>query len=277
MTSFNILVAIDFSENSLSVLRKGMEAARERGGELYILHVVESSFFSKSVDIEVAKEHGRKKIKAEFPEFDLEHFFCVKGEVESEMGRFAEELNISLVMLGSSGEASAFERFFVGSHTKKIVRSLKVPTVVIKTQENVRYKNIFIPTDLSEESREHIKRVAELFPGAYLKLFHIFIMPFETRLGVYGFSQQEAHDFKNDLKINAQTEAERFVRGLGIDEDRVHLLVEKGELDTEFFIEEANRVGSNLIAVHTTGNISFFAFDLLEDADMDVLVCKIGG
>jgi len=180
-----------------------------------------------------------------------------------------------MVIIGASGEDSAIKEFFLGSSTKSIVRRVSVPCLVVKTDDALRYKNIFVATDLSENSKKHILKLNELFSDSYINLFYTYVVPFESRLGFYGMSQAEISEFQRDIASNARAEAYRFYEGLHVDQSRVKLNVKEGHLDTEFFLQEVDASKSDLIALHTTGHVSFFAFDLLGDAKNDVFIYKL--
>jgi nucleotide-binding universal stress UspA family protein len=179
-----------------------------------------------------------------------------------------------LVILGNSGERNHINQFFLGSNTKDIVRNLKTPSLIIKSNRPLEFNTIMIPTDLSHESKEYIHEVAQFFKTAKIKLFYSYIVPFENRLNFYGLDKSEMNLFQKDIKASAINEANDFFDSLNI-ANEIELITQEGSLDAEAFSKEANELKCDLIAVHTTGHFSFFAFDLVEHSHKNILVKKI--
>jgi len=62
---------------------------------------------------------------------------------------------------------------------------------------------------------------------------------------------------------------------LNIPAKKIIPIVRKDLLSSERFEDYHKDLKADLVAIHTTGQISFFAFDLLEKSTNDVLVYKI--
>jgi nucleotide-binding universal stress UspA family protein len=275
MKDKNIIVATDFSQKSFNVIAKAYKFATTKGANLHIVHIVEESFFSKVENIDAITQTSLTMLQNKFSQLEKENFHCIVNEVAQGLQKCVEQLDASMVIIGASGEDGAIKKFFLGSSTKSIVRHVRVPCLVVKTEDTMQYKNIFVATDLSENSKKHILRLSEIFGDSYINLFYTYIVPFESRLGFYGMNQDEISEFQRDIASNARAEAYRFYEGLHVDQSRVKLNVKEGHLDTEFFLQEVDASKSDLIALHTTGHVSFFAFDLLGDAKNDVFIYKL--
>jgi len=270
-----VLVATDFSPRSFEVITKAHAFATASKMPLHVVHAIEESFFTRIPNLEQAKENALKELQSHFPFITKETFHCDKGEAEEVIGTCTNALNTSVVFLGSGGEKGGLKDLFMGSSTKAIVRALSAPVLVVKTHKEVQSNKILIPTDFSESSRWHIHAVRTLFPNASLLLLHVYTVPFGNRLSMYGVKKGEVNVLAENLKINAQNEGMVFFESLGEDKENAELLVREGGLDTSLFTSIATMHGIGLIALHTTGNISFFAFDLLQETDKDVLITTI--
>lgn len=275
MQGKNIVVATDFSQNSFTVITKALEFAQNNGATLHIVHAVEKGFCSTPKNIETIESTSFGMIQKEFPQIEKMQFHCANGDVEDVISEYSQTLDAVLVILGSNGERNEFKEFFLGSSTKSIVRALEIPCIVIKADTKLEFKDIMVPTDLSNQSKEHIIKLHSLFPNARIKLFYIYIVPFESRLEFYGMKHDEVVSFHNEIRSEARGDAYRFYESLHIDESKLQLVLKEGHLDTEFFLHEAHTMKIDLIALHTTGKVSFFAFDLLEDSDINVLIDKV--
>lgn len=275
MKDRNIIVATDFSDRSFAVIKKAQKFAEKRGAHLHIVHILQKGFFSNFDAIDAIRDSSYEILTQKVRGIDKEHFHCVAGELDVELKSSVEFLDAALVIISSSGERSHLKEFFLGSSTKEIVRAVHVPTLIVKTDRELSFKNIMIPSDLSQKSHEHILKVQTLFPQAYIVILHTYTVPFEGRLGFYGMHEDEIVNFQHDIKLNARENAYRFYEGLHLDQSRVKLQVKEGPIDTGFFLQEASSLQCDLISLHTSGKFSFFAFDLLGDAKQDVLMMRL--
>ncbi len=107
----SVLVAVDLTEHSDAVVRRGMEVARAFGAKLNLLHVVEyvpvepmGEALLPAVDIEEELVEGAQRRLEELAKrMDLkgEEWRVEKGTIKAEVVRVAEETGADLVVLGS--------------------------------------------------------------------------------------------------------------------------------------------------------------------------------
>lgn len=275
MQKFTLLVATDFSESSIALLQKAIDFATLRQGSIHIVHVVESSFFQEKKRIDVIKEHCWEKLSSFYPLLKKEQFHCLKGNLEKTISIVAQTIGADMVMIGDNKEKHPIEEIFMSSGTKAIIRESHVPIIVSKNRANPEYKTILLPTDLSQASSRVIQEIAHLFPDALLILLHLYSIPFEFRLGVYGFNENEIAQFKEEARVKAEVELKEFIHTLNLPAKQIIPLVRKDLLSSERFEENHKDLQADMVAIHTTGNISFFAFDLLEKSSTDVFIYKV--
>jgi nucleotide-binding universal stress UspA family protein len=274
MDNHKILIATDFSQKSFKIIEQVLAYIQNKPSELFIIHVVESSIFSKVKDIQTITKNSFEVLQKYFPTLQASQFYCVEGGIDEQIAYHVDKLNISLVILGNSGERSHINQFFLGSNTKDIVRNLNTPSLIMKSNRPLEFNSIMIPTDLSNESKTYIYEVAQFFKTAKIKLFYSYIVPFENRLNFYGLDKSEMTLFQKDIKTSAINEANDFFDSLNI-ANEIELITQKGNLDAEEFAKKADELKCDLIAVHTTGNFSFFAFDLVEHSHRNILIKKM--
>ena len=145
MNGFNkILVPIDFSERSISVLRNAAYAAEKFKAELYVIYVVEdfssTATFSVphiSIDIQDNEmKHGAEKKMEDFLEENLDPSVASKGKVlignvaENICG-FAKDEKIDLIVMGTHGY-KGLERMLLGSVTEKVLRMAPCNVMAVK-------------------------------------------------------------------------------------------------------------------------------------------------
>lgn len=276
MEQFKSLVAIDFSEDSFTVLQRVMEFTEKIEGTVDVVHVVENSFFSSKKDINYIKEHSLERLQNRFSNFNEKYFHCVEGNTKKEIAKIANILKSKLIIIGKSGETYNFSEVYLGSHTKHIVRSADVPVLVLKKESEILTNTILLPTDLSKDSAEAILRIANLFPNIYLTLVHFFTIPFEARLNSYGFNDEDTIEYMSVMREQSEINLDKFIKTIDIPHGfAISSKVRKSSLNPKLFDKEVEDIPHDILALHTTGKISFYAFDILESSIENVLILKI--
>ncbi|MBE0514426.1 universal stress protein [Sulfurimonas sp.] len=276
MKKFKTLVAIDFSDDSLVVLQKAIDFTKKRDGIVDVVHVVENSFFSPKKDLSYIREHSLKKLNEKFPSINDENFHCVGGKIKNDVAKAAQLLNSDLIIMGKSGETFFLGDTYMGSHTKDIIRSSTVPVIVVKSDHELKYKNILMLSDFSAESKEAIKKITNLFPDSNIKLLNFYLIPFENRLNNYGFNSADLYDYQFHLMEESKQKLDSFLNSLEMPQEiNISGTVRKSSLNPKLFESEIKDINFDLVAVHTTGNISFYALDILENSKKDVIILKL--
>jgi len=164
-----ILVPTDFSIQAENALKVAVQIASKNNSEIYIIHSLEMPLhLSSSGDsggmpeslffIKLAEKHFEELLEKPYLE-DLEiHEAIGHGEVYDDINEVSQNKEIDLVVMGSHG-ISGFKEMFIGSNTEKVVRTSKVPVLVIKNEhENFNITNFVFATDFSENSKDSFKQ-----------------------------------------------------------------------------------------------------------------------
>jgi nucleotide-binding universal stress UspA family protein len=166
--------------------------------------------------------------------------------------------------MGSNG-ASGFKEMFVGSNTEKVVRTSKIPVLVIKNaHQDFVIKDFVFATDFSEEGRGALDKAHKFAKMVNAKMHLLFV--------------NTPGDFKTS--VQAQNIMENFVRGMGVENYTLNIYndtsVEKGILNF------AKHINAQLIGMGTHGRkgISHFfngsiSEDMVNHANMPVITFKI--
>ena len=274
MKNLTFLACINFSVESDMLVKKMIDFCEKNGSKLYVLHVVEESFFSSKKSLEEIREKTWEMLNKNFPTFAKEDYFCVKGVFHIEALELAEKLFASMIVINDKQQTTLIEDLFLSSHTKTLIRNSHLPVLVVKNEDELSFENITMPTDLSTESKRAIWKIHRLFPESRIKLCHIYNVLFESRLGFYGFDDCDKEEYARHAKNVAEVESRNFVKSLDINEKSVFVVVKKGKLTPYAIIGERQFCQNELFALHTTGNICFFAFELLASSTQDVLICR---
>jgi nucleotide-binding universal stress UspA family protein len=269
-----VLVAIDFSETSMTVLAKAVSFMERNGTDVHIVHVVEETWLSLDKDIQSISDESWHILHTAFPELKKKFFHCLEGNVTREISELAETIQTTMLIIGSSGEHYMFKELLIGSTTKNIVRDSAIPVLVIKNDTMLNPQRILIPTNFSDHSKTTIQQTAKLFPDAELILLKTYTLPFEGRLKTYGFTEDDIVDLQMQIKDKEDETADALVRSLNLPFDKVQMITRKDHLNPPLFLEIAKSYQADMISLHTSGTFSFFAFDLLEESLYDVLICR---
>ena len=269
-----LLVAIDFSETSITVLKKAFFLAQKHEGEVHVLHVVEGAWFTMKQDLKSIQAHNWERLHQQFPQLEKKAFHCTQGNIVREISELSEKIGATMLVLGSSGENYMFKELLVGSTTKNIIQNAQVPVLVVKNDKEPEPTHILIPTNFSDHSKKVVEETASIFKEAKLTLLNIYDIPFEGRLRVYGFSDSDVADYNMQLIAQEELNAEIFLRSLQLPKERVEMFKRKGPLSHSLFLEESKSHATDMISLHTSGSLSFFALDVLEESDQDVLIFK---
>lgn len=275
MKKFTTLVCLDFSKSSYIVLEKALDFTQKMGGELHVVHVVESSFFSKKIDIEDLKEKSFSKLSKTFGFIKKENFHCVVGKIKVEVANTASILDADMIIMGKSGETYFLNDLFMGSHTKEIIKYAQTTSLVIKSEHEIKYDNILVLSDLSNESANAIQKIVKYFPDSKIQLLNLFYLPLDNRINTYGFSEEDVQEYQENIKKESQDKIESFLASLLLPKETIITATAlNSSLNPKLFNNEVREIGFDLLAIHATQNVSFFAFDILEQAEVDVLVVK---
>ena len=140
-----ILVPVDFSAKSEEALKVAANIARKIDAEIHVLHLldipsgqIDTTSKDKMPKGPIAMllfEQTHEKFD-EFLDKDYLDNIPVYEEVMTDapvegISEFANKHGIDFIVMGSHG-TSGLEDFFVGSNTEKVVRTSKIPVLVVK-------------------------------------------------------------------------------------------------------------------------------------------------
>lgn len=182
----NILVPVDFSEQSLIALSQSYNLAREYKAEIVLLYVIEeggiiTKFFSKEQhdDLKAKVEADLKKLAQDTEKKSGVKVtsLVAKGSVYEKIVEVADMLNAIMIIMGTDGGDKGLKKRFIGSNALRVVRMAKRAVITIggKTHK-VGCKNIVLPLDLTKETKQKVNKaieIAKLGNGAAVRVVSI--------------------------------------------------------------------------------------------------------
>ncbi len=157
METQKYLIPLDFTDVTINALNYGLAMAKDYGDSLMLLHIV-----SNDRELDSAKSKMQEIVGGlSDQERSIIESEVLVGDVFEDMGRFAEELNTSLIIMATHGEKGLQKVF--GSHALKIVKNSSLPIVVL--QKDTPYKKIEkigMTIDVEKESVPVVKTASVL-------------------------------------------------------------------------------------------------------------------
>lgn len=194
----NILVATDFSPEAHYAFEVAVQLARQTGGQLTLLHVLDAIEDSGGGFSTTAAPVGEDSINQIFAIKLIEATKRRLNTLAAESLRLAPNVPVheavevarvgegilaairrhatELVVLGARGHG-AMEHFFVSSTTERLIRLAPCPVLTVKHQHaGYEVKHLVFPSDFSAEAEralDGLRAVRAAFPNATLHLLHV--------------------------------------------------------------------------------------------------------
>ena len=141
----NVLVPVDFSENSKKILEAATSLSGMCQAKLHVVFVVQSfddysGFFVPHMPVAKFEEEMVEAAEKKMEKFleghrDVEAKILV-GDVAEEIIRHAEESGMDMIVMGTHGY-KGLEKVMFGSVAEKVVRSSPCPVLTINPYKNL--------------------------------------------------------------------------------------------------------------------------------------------
>lgn len=161
----NILVPIDFSEQSQIALEYAFHLARKSNSTVYLLHVLKVTkswlgIFSHEEQADLHEKIKTKLISLCLPcqtNREIEIIPLVRdGKLLETILDTAKEIEAQLIVVGTH-PSNNFKQKVIGHNAYRLVKESTCPVITIKGKVNrVDCANILLPLDLTKETREKV-------------------------------------------------------------------------------------------------------------------------
>lgn len=181
-----ILVPTDFSRPAERALGQAVSLARQAGGVIILLHVVEWPFGSSELDALKARatpvagsapERLETLARERVPPALLERTVVRIGRPHAEIVRAARGLKCGLIVMATQGR-TGLRRALLGNTAERVVRHAGCPVLTVRCaapEAAPRRHRILVPVDFSARSPGAVRFAAELARtmGGCLALLHV--------------------------------------------------------------------------------------------------------
>ncbi len=239
----NIIVPIDFSQDSINALNTAISIAKKAEAEIFLIHVNKLKQFAGFFSGQQISENPAD-IMNNFTELLLNidnqgvkiTSDTVEGRVDTEVVRLAEEKGAYLIVMGAHG-ISGERPHWAGSNAFKVVSHATCPVLTVRGDVEVGkvIKKIVLPIDTDLSTRHKVPFAIEL------------ALLFGAEIYVFAASMSHSQEFIAK-SVSYATQAMEYIESFGVKcqmEDGV------GNNITDMTIDHAQKVGADLIVIMT--------------------------
>ncbi|MBN1416738.1 MAG: universal stress protein [Bacteroidales bacterium] len=165
----NIIVPVDFSEESLKGLKIALMFSRKASVNIQMIHVVQKLASPRSSSADTEQGYAEKQlddIKAtygnELGKDSKLQYLIREGRIFQEVAKEAKSLPDAVIAASTHG-ASGFQEFFIGSNAYRIICATDRPVITIRGgQCPENFSKIVLPVDTTIDSRQKVPFTIDL-------------------------------------------------------------------------------------------------------------------
>ncbi|WBY01907.1 universal stress protein [Ramlibacter tataouinensis] len=283
-----VLAATDFSPDSRLAARRAARIAASQGAALGLLHVVDAGGWLALRDLLASRrelkpavlEQARIQLAVQAQQLlDEGHARAVHQDLRE--GDPLQQLlgqarTADLLVIGAHG-SHAPRDLALGTLADRLSRSAERPLLVVRNEPAAEYRQVLVPVDYSDASREAVRAAQRVAPAAALHLLHAYDLAEEGKLLTAGVSDEAIAAHREQRRWEAQAGMDALVADLGPGA-RASATVCPGDIRM-VMLEVARDRGCDLIALGKQGQSRLGDLFLgsvtvwaLEHAQADVLV-----
>ncbi len=249
-----IVIPVDFGEQSLIALGQTYNLARLTKSEITLLNVIDEDYLKPFQDVVSAKHNyeGHLKDDVNHRLHDLAkkvhdetgikvNTMTRTGKIYDEIVDAAREMKASLIVMGTMG-AVGLKKRIMGSNASRVVREAECPVITIKGKSHrFGIKHILLPLDLTKETKEKVDKAIELalIYGATIHVVSIVESDDEFLMNKLIRQMNQVIEFIGAAGIKCTSE---FVNGKDVAEE---------------VIQTAARIEADLIMIMTQQEVGF--------------------
>lgn len=238
----NIIVPIDFSEESLNGLDLAIVFANKHKCNIQMVYVIKHPYEIGKLNTEDEKKVATRAFEELLKEYSPQmhdasklEYIIKKGKIYKEIVHQAQAFEKSIIITSTHG-ASGFEELFIGSNALKIISSSDIPVITVRKElKSTDINNIVLPIDTTKETRQKVPLTIEIAKAFNAKI-HVLAY---TYTGI-----EEAEE-----KVSAYSkQACDFIKEHGVEFTLEH---KSGSSMVKTTIDFAEKVNANLISIMT--------------------------
>ena len=297
-TVFSPLAATDLSAPSRHAAQRAAMLARQTGGTLALVHVLEKNallelrrLFAPDAEAleqrmhaqaeqalaDLAGELGRAQTGEAAPLQVAVHL--QEGTVLSTLAEQAQALGCNLVVVGAHG-AGFMRHWLLGATAERLLRKTLHPVLVVRQAPQLDYRKVLVPVDFSQWSLRAISMARSFSPQAPLVLLHACEIPFEGKMRFAGVEEDTILGHRQKIKREALARLGELAHDAGLTPAQWQPLVAFANAP-DFILEQEEEQGADLIVLGKHGSgmteellLGSVTKHVLGQARADVLVVR---
>ena len=240
----DILLASDLTARSDRPFDRAVALAREGGGRVTLLHVVEGKGTDQPEDELV------EAIRADLPDIGVDMEILIRhGSPPATIAEIAHQRDSDLIVTGVARHNSLGD-ITLGTAVDYVVRRATIPVLVVKKRALAAYRSMVVTTDFSDCSRDALLAASKMFPDAGIELVHAFHPAYEgwvNRDDARQEAGEEALEMMQDFLAKLPDELQQ----------RIEIKIGEGELPSVVSQElEARKADLLVLGTHGRGGIA---------------------
>jgi len=275
-----IIVGIDVFEKSNRVLKRALIVAKRNKAELFIIHAVQTPWFSIpsyfgskeiSVDIKGITKKIEKKMKILNKVNKVTYSILVKEGAAADILHYESKLlKADMIIIGANTKN---KKKFLGTTAEKIAHQSNLPVLIVKNNAKEIYQNIVAPTDFQTQSKQSILFAQNIFPAAKINLINSSEVIYVD--GPYTVVGPDYVEYNKAAKAHAKRELKDFMKDLSIKKGKI---IDGDGNSKKVLLDYINKGSYDLVVVGSRGTLGFNAFlgsvasSILRETTVDVLV-----
>lgn len=260
------LAATDFSASANHAAERAAMLARQTGGQLALVHVLEKNaledlqkLFAPSGE-NVAQSVRQQAQDAltqlvdalAVPESTPVRCHLVDGAVLEAIPQQADVLGCNLVVMGAHG-VGFMRHWLLGATAERLLRKTTHPVLVVNEKPRQPYHTVLVPVDFSDWSLRGIELAQRLATHAKIFLLHACELPFEGKLRFAGVAQDTLLQHRETIRRDAMHRLRELATAAGLASTQWQALVTFGN-PPDYILEQSEEQGADLIVLGKHGS-----------------------
>lgn len=287
----HLLVATDFSSAGQTAVDRAALLASDSGARITLMHVISPQRLTELAGLlredmsqarTQAEASAAAKLHTQVTRILAEHGVHAAsklhtGAVVATLTDTATAEDCDLVVVGARGE-NPMRDFLLGSNAERVLRKSGRATLVVRRPPSGGYRQVLVPVDFSDYSRDALLLACELAPQAVVTVLNVFDAPLEAKMEFAGVPVSDINAYRERGRRQAEADLHDFLQALpaGL-RPRLVPDVEVG-YPPGVILDKAAALGADLVAIGKHGRspveewvLGSVTLHVLQNASCDVL------
>lgn len=250
----SLLVATDLSALSRHAALRAAMLARQAGGTLTLLHVLETPALvalrrllgKAEADMEQRLAIQAGDTLAELAQqITRQHavdapWHLAPGPIVAGITAMARQQSADLLVVGASS-AALLRHWLLGATADRLLRATTCPILFVRQTPHEPYRTLLVPVDFSACSALSIARARSMAPQAQLILLHACALPFEGKMRFAGVSDTTVMQYRIDARRKATTQLQSLADQTGLTPEQWTSAVTQGDPGQDILQQQVER------------------------------------